>query len=101
MRHTRATCLLTLQQYDRQLVDIKYNPEGVTAVFANRHEATGSLLVGCDGPKSAVRNLLVGADKGAALPLSEIIHCNISHCYGDAEKAKFLRTAHPGMCYDS
>jgi len=101
MRYTCETRLLTPQQYDRQLVDIKYDPESVTAVFANGHDAKGSLLVGCDGPKSAVRNLLVGADKGAALPLSEIIHCNISHCYGDVEKAKFLRTAHPGMCYDS
>lgn len=91
-------CILTRLQYDRQLVDVKYDSDGVTAIFANGTESRGTLIVGCDGPKSAVRDLLLGPEKAAAQPLNEVIHCNTSICFNDAEKARFIRSSHPGTC---
>lgn len=87
--------LITIQ-YDHQLIDIKHGLDGVTGVFANGIEVKGSLIVGADGPKSAVRDVLLGPDKAAARPLENVIHCNTSFCPGDAERAKFIRSAHPG-----
>lgn len=87
--------LITVQ-YDHQLIDIKHGSDGVTAVFANGFEVKGSLIVGADGPKSAVRNVLLGSEKAAARPLENVIHCNTSFCPGDAGRAMFIRSAHPG-----
>lgn len=65
----------------------------MTAIFANGEVVAGSLIIGSDGPKSKVREELLGS-KGDVTPL-EIVHSNVAITYGDADKAKFVRTAHP------
>lgn len=91
----KATHPLThTAQYDHTLTDIEYTSSGVTAVFANGTTASGSLIIGADGPKSAVRSLLLGPDSDA-VPLEQIIHANTAYSPGTAERALFLRALHP------
>ncbi len=67
--------------------------KGVTAKFADGEEVSGSVVMGTDGPKSTVRQLLLG-EKGTVTPL-EVVHANVALCYNDAEKSKFIRSFHP------
>ncbi|CAD0095884.1 unnamed protein product, partial [Aureobasidium vineae] len=83
-------------KYNHSLTDIRYNPDNtVTAIFVDGTEETGSLLVGADGPRSAVRNLLFDGTEAAVKPLENVIHTNVTFRPGDADKAMFLRSAHP------
>lgn len=66
----------------------------MTAEFENGKKVRASLIVGCDGPRSKVRDLLLGEEKAKVTPL-ELVHSNTAVVYGDAEKAKFVRSAHP------
>jgi 2-polyprenyl-6-methoxyphenol hydroxylase-like FAD-dependent oxidoreductase len=75
----------------------------VTATFSNGVCATGSLIIGTDGPRSKVRELLFGPEKAAVTPM-EIVHSNVAITYHDATKAQFIRSAHPsfsGMAHPS
>lgn len=84
-------------QYDHSLSDLRYNNDNtVTAVFANGAEETGSLAVGADGSRSAVRKLLFSEADAAVKPLENVIHTNVAFWPGNKEKALFLRSAHPG-----
>jgi hypothetical protein len=55
------------------------------------------MIVGADGPRSKVRELTLGAEKGAATSM-DLILCNNSVCYNDAEKGIFVRRSHPICC---
>lgn len=50
--------------------------------------------MGADGPNSRVREYLLGPEKARVTPI-DLLHFNIVTCYGDAEKAKYLRSNHP------
>lgn len=65
----------------------------MTAVFANGDSVPGSVLIGTDGPRSQVRRLLLGSE--GDVNTLDLVHSNIAVTYGDAEKAKFIRSAHP------
>ncbi|KAI9720895.1 MAG: hypothetical protein M1812_002734 [Candelaria pacifica] len=96
-RKLRAFCSQEIDvEYGKALVSIIFNEDGngVVAKFANGEEALGSVIIGTDGPKSAVRSTLLGEEKGTATPL-EVVHANIALCYGDAEKSRFVRSCHP------
>ncbi|KAH0272552.1 FAD/NAD(P)-binding domain-containing protein, partial [Aureobasidium melanogenum] len=83
-------------KYNHSLTDIRYNHDNtVTAIFASGAEETGSLVVGADGPRSAVRKLLFGEADAAVKPLEKVIHTNVTFQPEDKEKALFLRSAHP------
>jgi 2-polyprenyl-6-methoxyphenol hydroxylase-like FAD-dependent oxidoreductase len=88
--------LLSLEQYGKTLADITYDPSGigVTAVFADGTTAQGSVLVGCDGPRSKVRELLLGPEK-AAVSILGLTFNNVAVEYRDAEKSLFMRKIHP------
>jgi 2-polyprenyl-6-methoxyphenol hydroxylase-like FAD-dependent oxidoreductase len=45
-------------EHGKRLVDAKHEGDGVRAVFADGSQATGDLLIGCDGVHSAVRRVI-------------------------------------------
>ncbi|KIW90881.1 uncharacterized protein Z519_08664 [Cladophialophora bantiana CBS 173.52] len=84
-------------QYNKKLVDITFDDDKstVTAIFEDGTEATGTILVGADGAQSLVRNTIFGEEgQPCTVPYSAV---NLHVCYNDAEKAKFVRQAHPIM----
>jgi 2-polyprenyl-6-methoxyphenol hydroxylase-like FAD-dependent oxidoreductase len=85
---------IDLPQYGEKLVEITNTPQGVTATFASGTKAAGSIIIGTDGPNSAVRGILLGPEKAEAHSL-EVILYNMNVCYGDAEKALKVRSLHP------
>ncbi|KAH0538562.1 hypothetical protein FGG08_004850 [Glutinoglossum americanum] len=96
-RKMRALCSEgVVVKYDKTLTGISYEPSGtgVTATFSDGTTAHGTTLIGSDGPRSKVRELLLGPEKAAATSL-EIAHNNLVVEYGEAEKALFLRRIHP------
>ncbi|MCJ1250307.1 hypothetical protein MMC30_007533 [Trapelia coarctata] len=96
-RKMRAFCTQGLDvQYGKELVEVSYGPDGagVTATFKDGEKVSGTILVGADGPRSSVRGLLLGEEKAKATSLN-VVHSNVAVTYHDAEKSKFVRTAHP------
>ncbi|PMD29379.1 FAD/NAD(P)-binding domain-containing protein [Hyaloscypha variabilis F] len=85
------------QEYGYDLTSIRYEESSVTAVFTNGEVVAGSIIIGSDGPKSQVRRELLGPEADVT-PL-EIVHSNVAIVYGDAEKAKFVRSGHPVFCF--
>jgi hypothetical protein len=87
---------LTKRQYGFEVTDVKYSDDEreVTAVFANGSSVTGSLLIGTDGPRSKVRELLFGPERRTICPV-DIVHSDVAITYHDSEKARFVRSAHP------
>ncbi|RFU28012.1 hypothetical protein B7463_g8318, partial [Scytalidium lignicola] len=79
--------------YGYELVDVQYDEDGATVIFANGERATGTLIIGTDGPRSKVREIILGSE--AEVTPMEIVHSNVAVTYGDAEKARFIRSAHP------
>ena len=88
--------MLTVRQYGYDLTGVIYGEDGkgVAATFANGESVQGTLIIGCDGARSKVREILLGHEKGDVTPM-EIVHSNVAIVYDDAEKAKFVRSAHP------
>lgn len=52
------------------------------------------LVIGADGTNSKIRRLLLGEDIGASRPSKWCMYNGIV-CYSDADKALFVRAAHP------
>ncbi|KAH8812897.1 hypothetical protein F5884DRAFT_786622 [Xylogone sp. PMI_703] len=93
-RKLRAFCSAHIDvKYGYELIDTEYKEDGVTAIFANGERIKGSIIIGADGPRSKVRELILGPE--AEVTPMEIVHSNVAVTYGDAEKAKFIRSAHP------
>jgi len=65
----------------------------VTAVFASGTTASGTVVIGADGPQSTVRKILLG-DTAPSVPLGVVLY-NVNVCYGDSEKALAVRKLHP------
>lgn len=82
--------------WGKTLNDITYesNGEGLTAHFTDGSTYYGDLLVGADGPKSKVREILFGAEKARSIPLDIVYSMSIVN-YGDAKKALHVQSGHP------
>lgn len=55
----------------------------------------GSILIGADGPRSKVREIAMGSADKARVSKFPIFHTNMTVCYGDADKARYLRQRFP------
>ena len=80
-------------QYGKELKSISSDGPQVIGSFADGTSAQGTIIVGCDGAKSIVREVLLGKDV-AKLEDLDINMINISCAYS-ADTAKLLRTKHP------
>lgn len=88
---------LSFCQYGKNLSDLAFNESGngVIATFSDDTTVHGSLILGADGPRSKVREFAMsGADK-AQVSKFPIWHHNMTVCYGDAEKARYVRQRFP------
>jgi hypothetical protein len=76
--------------------DITYgwDSKGVTAIFADGTIATGDILVGAAGPRSTVKELLLGPEEAAVNSVG-IVLPDIEVKYAGAEKPLFIREYHP------
>lgn len=86
-------------QYGYELEQLDYDTDnlGVSAIFKNGQIVKGTTVVGCDGPHSKVREVLLGKDKASVTPV-KLVHCNISTNYADPEQAKSVRSVDPIWC---
>ncbi|KAK3674109.1 hypothetical protein LTR78_005956 [Recurvomyces mirabilis] len=94
----RALCAGGIEvQYGRTLIDMAFNESGngVTAFFDDGSSVHGSMLVGTDGPRSRVREFAMGSVEAAAVEAFPIWHHNLTVCYRDADKARYLRQRFP------
>ncbi|KAE9368194.1 monooxygenase [Stipitochalara longipes BDJ] len=93
-RKLRAFCSQGIDvKYGYDIASIRYEEARVNAVFASGASVSGSVIIGTDGPRSQVRKILLGSE-GDVTTL-DMVHSNVAVTYGDAEKAKFVRSAHP------
>ncbi|KAI9652381.1 MAG: hypothetical protein M1831_006859 [Alyxoria varia] len=84
-------------QYGMDLTDVAFNEsgDGVIATFNNEQVVPGALMLGADGPRSKVREFAMAGTDKAAVSRFPIWHMNMTVCYNDAEKAKFIRNQFP------
>ena len=87
----------SLYKYGKDLSDVAFNEtgNGVIATFSDSTIIGASILLGADGPRSKVREFaMLGTDK-ASLKSFPIWHHNMTVCYDDADKARYLRQQFP------
>jgi 2-polyprenyl-6-methoxyphenol hydroxylase-like FAD-dependent oxidoreductase len=101
-RKLRALCTEGIDiKYGYTLSTITTDSNGTVTVECSTGEAfTGTLLVGCDGPRSSVRSVLFGSDPtaGAAQAMSGCVNISYFVTY-PAETARFVRSkSHPVWC---
>jgi 2-polyprenyl-6-methoxyphenol hydroxylase-like FAD-dependent oxidoreductase len=84
-------------QYGKRLARVTFDAAGapVTAHFEDGTTASGTILVGSDGARSRVREIAMGSTEKAAVAPFPIWHMNLTVCYGDAAKARFVRSEFP------
>ncbi|KAJ7578279.1 hypothetical protein C8J56DRAFT_969600 [Mycena floridula] len=94
-RKMRAFCSQGIQvSYGYELDNVSFTADSVVATFKNGRTVSGSVLIGADGPKSKIRECVLGPEKGLATPM-DIVLANVVASYQDAEKSKYVRSLHP------
>ena len=81
----------------KKLQALNHSSDGdgpVTMVFEDGSQYEADIVVGADGPRSAVRTHLLGEEKSAVVKSPWVIAMTI-FSYDDAEKAHFVRQLHP------
>lgn len=94
----RALCAEGIDvEYGMNLTDVAFNESGngVLATFNGSTTVRGSIVLGADGPRSKVREFAMSGAEKAQVSKFPIWHHNMTVCYGDAEKAKYLRQRFP------
>jgi len=70
--------LLTTGQYGCELVSISEGPQRtIQAAFRKGETASGTIILGADGARSKVLELLLGPEKAAITPI-EIVHADVA-----------------------
>ncbi|MCJ1342654.1 hypothetical protein MMC31_000841 [Peltigera leucophlebia] len=89
-------------EFNKRLVDIQSLPESdqVIAKFSDGTSATGVTLIGADGPRSFVRQFLLGIEK-ADLKYTPFVSTRTTVRYADREKALAVRKLHPIHAFSS
>ena len=85
--------------WEQKIVNIAYSEDenGVTALFEDANEVTGSMLVGTDGPQLSVRSHLVGSDNAKPTPIDfATMICATQY---SPERSLFLRSAPYHSCF--
>ncbi|KAH7076880.1 hypothetical protein BKA63DRAFT_594450 [Paraphoma chrysanthemicola] len=84
-------------QYGKTLSEVEFIPhgKGVTATFTDGTSVSGSMLVGADGTRSRVREIALNSVERAATTSFPIWHMNLTVCYNDADKARYVRSEFP------
>jgi len=84
-------------QYGKLLTGVEFGAagEGVTATFGDGTVVKGSIIIGADGARSRVREVALGSAEKAATTAFPIWHMNLTVCYGDADRARFMRQEFP------
>lgn len=96
-RKLRNLCLDGLDvQWGMTLTNVTFGEgsNGVKAHFADGTTYQGSIIVGADGTRSKVRELLLGAEKAKSKPLEVVQNMTVVK-YGDAAKALHVRSGNP------
>lgn len=94
----RALCAEDIDvQYSKNLIDVAFNESGhgVVATFSDGTVVPGSIIMGADGPRSRVREFAMRSAEDAAVSKFPIFHTNMTVCFQDAEKARFVRRDFP------
>jgi 2-polyprenyl-6-methoxyphenol hydroxylase-like FAD-dependent oxidoreductase len=94
MRRSKLRALLSEGidvRYNKRLSSISYSEDGqqVTAHFEDGSRTTGRLLVGADGSRSTVRELLLGSEQAALSPVPYA--ASFTQARYTREQAVFLR----------
>ncbi|KAI9870313.1 MAG: hypothetical protein M1830_004384 [Pleopsidium flavum] len=93
----RALCADGISvQFNKRLIDIEYPEDStaVTAIFADGSKVTGTALIGADGARSIVRQILLGLEK-AKPTTAPYIATRVTLQYPTAEQALEVRKLHP------
>ncbi|TVY89983.1 FAD-dependent monooxygenase [Lachnellula willkommii] len=82
-------------RWNKRLKDVVVKQDGscVTAIFEDGEQMTGRLVVGADGSKTTVRELILGPDLAAPLRLPYV--STFVQAKYTREQALFLRSFHP------
>ncbi|TVY42224.1 FAD-dependent monooxygenase [Lachnellula subtilissima] len=82
-------------RWNKRLKDIVFEHDGsrVTAVFEDGEQITGRLIIGADGSRSTVRELILSPDLAAPLRLPYV--STFVQAKYTREQALFLRSFHP------
>ncbi|KAK4893287.1 hypothetical protein LTR27_008410 [Elasticomyces elasticus] len=81
-------------QFGKRLVSIATTAQNVTATFEDGYQESSNLIVGCDGSRSKVRELLVGRTLARPVDTGMTIINIAAACY-TAEQALLMRKYHP------
>lgn len=84
-------------KYGMKLTNVLFHESGsaLTAIFNDSVQVEGSLILGADGPRSTVRNFVMGNEDEASTSKFPIFHTNMTVCYQDADKARYVRQVYP------
>jgi 2-polyprenyl-6-methoxyphenol hydroxylase-like FAD-dependent oxidoreductase len=97
----RALCSEAIPvRYSKALRTVTFSPDnkGVTAHFTDGSAVEGDIIIGADGPRSTVRELLLGQELAKPTAL-DLLALGAVVEYSDAKKAKHVRSGDPITCF--